>query len=147
MADRDAESGRWLLKKALDIEKDQSYFLYTLTQQQLSRTRFPLGGMEKRQVRELAEKLGFINAGKHDSQDICFVPDGNYGAFLERAAGSPYPPGDFLDMEGRVIGRHRGAACYTLGQRKGLGLAMGEPVYVCGKNMAGQTVTRGAGKG
>ncbi len=141
--DRDAESGRWLLKKALDIEKDQSYFLYTLTQQQLSRTRFPLGGMGKRQVRELAEKLGFINAGKHDSQDICFVPDGNYGAFLERAAGSPYPPGDFLDMEGRVIGRHRGAACYTLGQRKGLGLAMGEPVYVCGKNMAANTVTVG----
>ena len=139
----DGDSGRYLLKKALDAGKDQSYVLYMLTQRQLAHIRFPLGGMEKRQVRELAEELGFLNAEKRDSQDICFVPDGDYGAFLERAAGRPYPAGDFLDLEGRAVGRHRGAVRYTLGQRKGLGLAMGRPVYVCGKDMAANTVTVG----
>lgn len=136
-------SGRWLLKKALDEGKDQTYFLYTLTQRQLARVRFPLGGMEKRQVRELAERLGLVNAEKRDSQDICFVPDGDYAAFMERTTGRTYPPGDFLDLKGRVVGRHKGAVRYTLGQRKGLGLAMGEPVYVCGKNMEKNTVTVG----
>lgn len=141
--ERDPETGRRLLKKALDLQKDQSYFLYTLTQAQLARVQFPLGGMEKRQVRELAERLGLANAEKRDSQDICFVPDGDYGAFLERSAGKAYPPGDFLDLEGRVVGRHRGAVRCTLGQRKGLGLAMGAPVYVCGKDMERNTVTVG----
>ena len=139
----DEAAGRWLLKKALDAGKDQSYFLYTLTQEQLARVRFPLGDMEKQQVRELAERLGLDNAGKRDSQDICFVPDGDYAAFMERSAGKAYPAGDFLDLEGRVVGRHKGAVRYTLGQRKGLGLAMGEPVYVCGKDMAANTVTVG----
>ena len=97
--------------------------------------------MEKRQVRELAERLGFANARRRDSQDICFIPDGDYGSFIE--AREPCPAGDFLDREGRVVGRHRGAVRYTLGQRKGLGLAMGEPVYVCGKDMAAGTVTVG----
>ena len=138
---RDAASGRWLLRKALDAGKDQSYFLCALTQEQLSRARFPLGGMEKRQVRELAERLGFANARRRDSQDICFIPDGDYGSFIE--AREPCPAGDFLDREGRVVGRHRGAVRYTLGQRKGLGLSMGEPVYVCGKDMAAGTVTVG----
>ena len=141
--ERDGDSGRWLLKKALDAGKDQTYFLYTLTQEQLARTRFPLGGLEKRQVRALAERLGLASAEKRESQDICFVPDGDYAAFLERSAGKPYPAGDFLDLEGRVVGRHKGAVRYTLGQRKGLGLAMGEPVYVCGKDMAANTVTVG----
>lgn len=141
--DRDPESGRWLLKKALDAGRDQSYFLYTLTQRQLAHARFPLGGMEKRQVRELAERLGFVNAHRKDSQDICFIPGGDYGAFIESHTGESFPPGDFLDREGRVVGRHRGAARYTLGQRKGLGLSMGEPVYVCGKDMAAGTVTVG----
>ena len=141
--ERDPETGRWLLKKALDAGKDQSYFLYTLTQGQLSRVRFPLGGMEKRQVRELAERLGFANARRRDSQDICFVPGGDYGAFLEAYTGKALPPGDFLDRTGRPVGRHRGAARYTLGQRKGLGLSLGEPVYVCGKDMAAGTVTVG----
>lgn len=141
--ERDQASGRYLLKKALDAGKDQSYFLYPLTQRQLAHIQFPLGGMEKRQVRELAESLGFVNAEKHDSQDICFVPDGDYAAFLERAAGGPYPAGDFLDLSGKIVGRHKGAVRYTLGQRKGLGLAMDEPVYVCGKNMAENTVTVG----
>lgn len=139
----DGRSGRYLLKKALDEAKDQSYVLYMLTQEQLAHIRFPLGGMEKRQVRELAEKLGLANAEKRDSQDICFVPDGDYAAFMERATGKAYPPGDFLDREGRTVGRHRGAVRYTLGQRKGLALAMGEPVYVCGKDMATNTVTVG----
>lgn len=142
-AERDPETGRLLLKKALDAGRDQSYFLYTLTQGQLERVRFPLGGMEKRQVRDLAERLGFVNARRRDSQDICFIPDGDYGAFLEAYTGRPLPAGDFLDREGRTVGRHRGAARYTLGQRKGLGLAMGEPVYVCGKDMAAGTVTVG----
>lgn len=139
----DACSGRWLLKKALDAGKDQTYFLYTLTQRQLAHVQFPLGNMEKSQVRELAEKLGLVNAGKHDSQDICFVPGGDYAAFLERRSGGSYPSGDFLDLEGRVVGRHKGAVRYTLGQRKGLGLAMAAPVYVCGKDMTANTVTVG----
>ena len=139
----DAPSGRWLLKKALHQEKDQSYVLYMLTQAQLARVRFPLGGMEKSAVRALAEQLGFLNAEKQDSQDICFIPDGDYGAFLEQYTGKTYPEGAFLDLEGREVGRHRGAVRYTLGQRKGLGLAMGAPVYVCGKSMSGNTVTVG----
>ena len=140
---RDAGTGRQLLKKALDAGKDQSYFLYTLTQSQLSRVQFPLGGMEKRQVRELAERLGFVNARRRDSQDICFIPVGDYGAFIESWTGEAFPAGDFLDREGRAVGRHRGAIRYTLGQRKGLGLSMGEPVYVCGKDMSANTVTVG----
>ncbi len=142
-AERDEETGRMLLKKALDAGKDQSYFLYTLTQRQLERVQFPLGGMEKRQVRELAERLGFSNARRRDSQDVCFIPGGDYGAFIESYTGRDFPAGDFLDREGRAVGRHRGAARYTLGQRKGLGLPMGEPVYVCGKDMAANTVTVG----
>ena len=89
--DRAPETGRWLLRKALDAGKDQSYFLYTLTQRQLARVRFPLGNLEKRQVRELAERLGFVNAGRRDSQDICFIPGGDYGAFIESYTGKPFP--------------------------------------------------------
>lgn len=140
--DRDP-GGRWLLKKALDAGKDQSYFLYTLTQRQLEHVQFPLGDMTKQEVRALAERLGFCNAKRRDSQDICFIPDGDYGAFIEAYTAAPCPAGDFLDQNGRVVGRHRGAVRYTLGQRKGLGLAMGEPVYVCGKDMASNTVTVG----
>jgi len=139
----DEASRRYLLEKALDAGRDQSYFLYTLTQEQLAHVQFPLGGMEKRQVRALAERLGLVNAEKRDSQDICFVPDGDYAAFMERVGGKTYLPGDFLDPYGNVVGRHRGAVRYTLGQRKGLGLSMGEPVYVCGKDMAKNTVTVG----
>jgi len=137
------DQGRYLLKKSLDAGRDQSYFLYTLTQRQLAHVQFPLGGMEKAQVRELAEKLGLANARKHDSQDICFVPGGDYGAFLESYHGRAYPAGDFLDLDGQAVGRHRGAVRYTLGQRKGLGLSMGSPVYVCGKDMEANTVTVG----
>lgn len=137
------DSGRWLLRKATDEAKDQSYFLYCLTQEQLAHIRFPLGSLTKAEVREIAQQQGFITAKKKDSQDICFVPDGDYLAFMQRHTGKTYPAGDFLDQNGNVVGHHKGAVGYTLGQRKGLGLAMGEPVYVCSKNMAENTVTVG----
>ena len=116
------ENGRFLLKKAVDSTKDQSYVLYSMTQDELRHTLFPLGGMTKMHTRELARKLGFYNADKPDSQDICFVPDGDYAAFLERYTGQPMQPGNFVDEQGHVIGRPKGAARYTIGQRKGLGI-------------------------
>ena len=141
--EQDAATGRYLLRKALHTDKDQSYVLYSLTQEQLAHTLFPLGGMEKAEVRRIAEEQGFLNARKKDSQDICFVPDGDYLTFMERYTGKHYTPGNFLDLDGKVVGTHKGAAGYTLGQRKGLGLAMGAPVYVCGKDMEQNTVTVG----
>ena len=140
---QDAQTGRYILYKAVDKSKDQSYVLYSLTQQQLSHTLFPLGGLTKNEARTIAEEQGFINARKHDSQDICFVPDGDYVAFMERYTGKDYPAGNFLDLNGNVVGQHQGAVRYTLGQRKGLGLAMGAPVYVCAKDMEQNTVTVG----
>jgi tRNA-specific 2-thiouridylase len=137
------ENGRYYLYKAADTAKDQSYFLYALTQEQLAHARFPLGELTKPQVRQIAEEQGFINARKSDSQDICFVPDGDYFSFLQRFTGKTYESGDFLDLNGKVVGSHKGAVGYTLGQRKGLGLAMGAPVYVCGKDMTCNTVTVG----
>lgn len=140
---KDPATGRYLLYKAVDNSKDQSYFLYSLSQEQLAHVKLPLGEMTKEQAREIAQDAGFINARKRDSQDICFVPDGDYVAFMERYTGKKYPKGDFLDLQGNVVGTHQGAVCYTIGQRKGLGLAMGEPVYVCGKDMDANTVTVG----
>lgn len=136
-------SGRYLLKKAADPSKDQSYVLYSLTQEQLKHTLLPLGELTKDQVRAIAQENGFVNAHKQDSQDICFVPDGDYAAFMERYTGKAYPKGDFLNQNGDVVGQHNGAIRYTLGQRKGLGLAMGAPMYVCDKNMENNTVTVG----
>lgn len=141
--EQDPDTGRWLLKKALYADKDQSYVLYVLTQDQLAHTKFPLGGMDKPSIRKIAEEQGFCNARKHDSQDICFVPDGDYVGFMERYTGKYYPDGDFIDRNGKVVGRHHGAVRYTNGQRKGLGLALGAPVYVCGKDMEKNTVTVG----
>ena len=135
--------GRYLLKKAADSAKDQSYFLYALTQQQLAHVRFPLGALTKEQVRQVAEEQGFVNARKRDSQDVCFIPSGDYYQFIKEFTGKDYPGGDFLDADGKVVGKHQGAIAYTRGQRKGLGLAMGKPVYVTGKNMASNTVTIG----
>ena len=137
------ENGRTLLYSAPDKAKDQSYFLAGLNQRQLSRSSFPLGDLTKEQVRSIAEAQGFCNARKKDSQDICFIPDGDYKAFMERYTGKSYPAGSFLDCRGNVVGCHNGAVGYTLGQRKGLGLAMGSPVYVCGKDMTANTVTVG----
>lgn len=140
---RDTETGRYLLYKAVDAAKDQTYFLACLNQYQLSHILLPLGELTKPEVRQIAEEHGFLNARKRDSQDICFVPDGDYAAFMSRHTGKTYPEGNYLDMDGNIVGRHKGAVCYTLGQRKGLGIAMGKPVYVCGKNMEANTVTLG----
>ena len=141
--EQDEATGRWLLKKGLDEGKDQSYVLYNLTQEQLAHVRLPLGGLHKSEVRAIAEEQGFVNARKHDSQDICFVPDGDYARFMEDFTGKHYPAGDFLDVSGKKVGTHSGAVRYTIGQRKGLGLAMGAPVYVCAKDMQANTVTVG----
>ena len=140
---QDPETGRYLLYKARDTAKDQTYFLACLSQEQLEHILFPLGELTKAEVRHIAEENGFVTARKHDSQDICFVPDGDYGAFLERYTGKAYPQGDYLNLDGQVVGRHQGAVRYTLGQRKGLGIALGAPVYVCRKDMAANTVTVG----
>lgn len=128
-------TGRYELKRAKDKSKDQSYVLYSLTQDQLAHTLFPLGSLTKPQVREIAEKNGFVNAKKKDSQDICFVPDGDYAGFIERYTGKRFPAGDFCDLEGNVLGRHSGIIKYTIGQRKGLGVALGKPAYVCAKSV------------
>ena len=141
--DFDRHSGRWRLLRALDAAKDQSYVLYAMTQRQLAHTRFPLGGMSKPEVRAIAEQAGFLNARKHDSQDICFVPSGSYADFIEGCTGRSYPPGDFIDREGRVLGRHRGIIRYTIGQRKGLGLSFDAPHYVCAIDPEANTVTLG----
>ena len=114
-----------------------------LNQHQLAHTLFPLGELTKAQVRQIADAQGFVNAHRKDSQDICFVPDGDYMAFIEGYTGKTYPSGDFLDLTGKKVGTHNGAVGYTLGQRKGLGIALGAPVYVCGKDMEKNTVTVG----
>lgn len=140
---RDPDSGRWQLRKAVDESKDQSYVLYMLTQRQLAHLRFPLGELRKSETRRIAEENGLVTAAKRESQDICFIPGGDYAAFLEQWTGKACPPGDILDREGRVLGRHRGAIRCTVGQRRGLGLAAGQPVYVLDKDMAANTVTVG----
>ena len=124
------EDGKFVLKKGIDETKDQSYVLYTMTQQQLAHTFFPLGRMHKSEVRAIAAEAGFINAEKPDSQDICFVPDGDYAAAIERFSGKS-EPGDFVDTRGRVLGTHRGVIHYTVGQHRGLGLNHHEALYVC----------------
>lgn len=124
------EGGRYLLKKARDASKDQSYVLYAMSQEDLAHTRFPLGNLEKTQTRKLAEEAGFINAEKPDSQDICFVPDGDYARVIEERTGRAYLPGDFLSIDGKKLGRHQGIIHYTLGQRRGLGIASDRPLYV-----------------
>ena len=128
--ERDGATGRCLLKKALHPEKDQSYVLYSLTQEQLSRSRFPLGGLSKEEIRAIAARQGFGNAEKKESQDICFIPDGDYAAFLRRYMGREYPPGPFLDQNGRRLGTHEGIVSYTVGQRRGLGISSEGRLYV-----------------
>ena len=126
------ENGRFLLKKALDTSKDQSYVLYNLTQEQLRHIYFPLGDLHKTKVREIAEEQGFGNAGKPDSQDICFVPDGDYAKFIEKSTGIADIPGDFIGKDGEILGQHKGITHYTVGQRRGLGVSAGERLYVKG---------------
>jgi tRNA-specific 2-thiouridylase len=132
-----------MLLRGSDPGKDQSYVLHVLTPEQLQHTLFPLGALTKQEVREVAEWLGFGNARKGDSQDICFIPDGDYASFIERYTEHRLEPGDILDTHGNVIGRHDGAARFTIGQRKGIGVALGKPVYVCAKDMTANTVTVG----
>ena len=134
-------NGQYVLRKAIDETKDQSYVLYSLTQEQLAHTLFPLGSMRKTEVREIAEKNGFFNADKPDSQDICFVPNGKYAEFLEHYTGKAYPEGNFLSVDGAVLGKHKGIVRYTVGQHKGLGISSEEPLYVKEINTKENTVT------
>lgn len=138
----DRAEGRWRLLRGADRRKDQSYVLYQLTQRQLSHLLLPLGDYDKPAIRQMVEARGLANARKADSQDICFIPDGDYAAFLA-ASGAELVPGDFVDEAGRVLGRHRGLPCYTPGQRKGLGVSAGEPVYVLRKEVAGNRIILG----
>ena len=131
----DEERKLYLLKKGHDESKDQSYVLYNLTQEQLAHCKFPLGEYSKDEIRDIAENLGLLNAKKKDSQDICFMPDGDYAAFIENYTGQSFEEGNFVNREGKVLGRHKGMIRYTIGQRKGLGLALQEPMYVYEKRM------------
>ncbi len=138
------KGGRFLLKKAKNTAKDQTYVLYFLSQHQLAHIGFPLGDFEsKDEIRAIAEKHGFVSAHKKESQDICFVPDGDYMAFIEGYTGKSYPSGNYCDLQGNVLGTHKGVVGYTVGQRKGLGIALGKPVYVCGKCAETNTVFLG----
>lgn len=122
--------GRYAVKNSVSAAKDQTYALYDLTQEQLARTRMPLGGYDKEEVRAIAEKAGIPVAQKKDSMEICFIPDQDYAGFIERNAGFAIPGGNFVNTAGEILGQHQGIINYTIGQRKGLGLAMGHPVFV-----------------
>ncbi len=138
----DEQTNRYCLLKGVDKSKDQSYVLYNLPQQILSKLLLPVGSLSKDAVRTIAMQQGFVNALKRDSQDICFI-NGNYYDYLRDNCGIKLEAGDFLDKEGNVLGKHKGAVCYTRGQRKGLGLALPQPMYVLSKDMAKNTVTLG----
>lgn len=137
------QNGRYLLKKGKDIKKDQSYMLYGLSQEILSRTLFPLGSYTKPEIREIAAANGLINADKPDSQDICFVKNGDYTSFLQEKGGISPTAGDFIDINGNRLGTHKGIIHYTIGQRKGLNLSFEAPRYVVDKNPENNTVTLG----
>lgn len=133
-------SGRYYIAKADDASKDQSYVLYSLTQEQLKALQLPLAQISKDNARKIAEENGLITAHKSDSQDICFIPDGDYGAFISRAAGKEYPHGSFTDNAGNVLGEHKGLIHYTVGQRRGLNIPYGKRIYVKEKNAESNTV-------
>ena len=135
------KDGRYLLKKATDSMKDQTYMLWSLSQHQLAHTIFPLGDMTKPQIRAIGADAGFVIAHKSDSQDICFVPDGDYAAFIERERGEKYPEGSYIDEDGNILGKHKGIIHYTIGQRKGLGISMGRHIFVTRKDASNNTVT------
>lgn len=124
------DNGRYALKKSATDRKDQTYALYNLTQEQLAHTLMPVGEYEKEQIREIAARIGLLIANKPDSQEICFIPDNDYAGYIERESGKTFPKGNFVDLEGNVLGTHKGIIHYTIGQRKGLGLSMGSPVFV-----------------
>lgn len=139
----DVRDGVVYLRRAADARKDQSYVLAMLSQEQLRAADFPLGGMMKPEVRELAASHGFSSASRSDSQDICFIPDGDYTKFLKNYCGIPDQPGDYVDADGNVLGKHKGQWQYTIGQRKGLGISMGRHVFVLSKNAERNRVTLG----
>ena len=141
--ERDEASGRWILRRGIDPEKDQSYFLYPLSQVELSRTLFPVGGMRKAEVRAWAEKFGLPVARKPESQEICFVPDDDYARFLRTRVPGAFRPGPILDGRGRIIGGHGGILGFTIGQRKGLGIAAPHPLYVVAIDVERNAVTAG----
>lgn len=141
--EKDQSSGRYLLKKGIDSAKDQSYVLYMMTQKELSKTLFPLGGLKKTEIRAIAEKEGFVNANKPDSQDICFVKDGDYAGFMKKTLGVDPSEGEFVDQAGNVLGKHQGIIHYTIGQRKGLGKTFGKPMYVINIDSVNNRVTLG----
>ncbi len=137
------DGDRYLLCRAADEGKDQSYFLWQLPHDLLPHILFPLGEMTKPDIRALAASLSFETAHKSDSQDICFVPDGDYAGFIQGYTGKTPESGNFVDRDGRVLGRHKGIIHYTIGQRKGLGIALGQPAFVCGKDPATREVILG----
>ena len=139
----DCRDGQFHLRKARDESKDQSYVLYMLSQDQLARILFPLGELRKEAVLDLAEEAGLGNARKPDSQDICFVPDGDYARVIEHQTGKAAEPGDFVSPEGTVLGRHQGLIRYTVGQHRGLGLSLPERRYVCRLGPESNPVVRG----
>src|SRR5689334_16444240 len=139
----DASSGRRVLRRGVDLGKDQSYFLFSLTQEQLAAASFPVGHLAKDAVRDLARDLGLTVADKPDSQEICFVPDGDYAAFIERQTETLPRDGAIVNQAGDVLGRHGGVHKFTVGQRKGLGIALAEPMYVLELRSADQTVVVG----
>ena len=128
------ENGRYTVQNSITSEKDQSYVLYSLTQDQLAHTLMPVGDYKKDEIRAIAEKIGLPVAHKKDSQDICFIDDGDYAGFVKGLTGSLGKPGNFVDLENKILGQHSGTVQYTIGQRKGLGIAVGYPLYVCGIN-------------
>ncbi len=137
------DNGRYSLKKSATIEKDQTYALYSLTQNQLARTLMPVGKYSKPEIREIAEKINLRIANKPDSQEICFIPDDDYGKFLREYTQKSFEPGDFISTDGKVLGKHRGIIYYTVGQRKGLGLNLGKPGYVVEINLGKNQVVIG----
>ena len=139
----DDTAGRYLLKKAADQKKDQTYVLYTLSQEQLKHVLFPLGALTKDEARALTTARGLHNAQRKESQDICFIPDGDYGNYLENVVGLQAEPGPFVDVDGRVLGRHKGLIRYTIGQRRGLGISAERPKYVVSKDYGSNTIVVG----
>ena len=123
-------NGRYAIRRSATLAKDQTYALYNLTQEQLAHTLMPVGEYSKDQIRKMADEIGLMVAHKPDSQDICFVPDGDYASFIEETTDHPLPEGNFVSPDGKILGRHKGIIHYTVGQRKGLGLALGYPAFV-----------------
>ncbi len=141
--DKDLTSGRYIMKRSLDTKKDQTYFLYGMNQYQLEHTLMPLGKYTKDQVREIAEKINMVVKSKPDSEEICFVPDNDHGSFIKRRMPDKVVPGNFIDKDGNILGKHKGIVYYTIGQRKGLGIALGKRVFVQKINPETNEITLG----